>query len=71
MSAPSVVLVESFVAYGRQQLACGHIIDKGDTLIDLRFGNDITSRAISLCSECFAAVGRLGRSASLAASTST
>jgi hypothetical protein len=60
MTTPTVVLVERFIAAGEQTLSCGHRIAKGDTLVDLRFGGDITSRAVSVCESCFDGIGRLG-----------
>ena len=62
MSMPTTIVVERFIAAGPQQLACGHVIAKGDSLVDLRFGaiDDPTARTIGACSDCWNAIGRLG-----------
>ena len=62
MNAPTTITVEHFIAAGRQGLACGHVVEKGDVITDLRFGaaDDVTARVVGMCAACFAAVGRLG-----------
>jgi hypothetical protein len=46
--------VATFVAAGRQQTGCGHIIDRADLLHVVDLGDAVTS----LCEDCWHDVGR-------------
>ena len=50
--------IEHYRAYADQQVGCGCVIAKGETVITVRFGDDITAGAITMCPACLDAIGR-------------
>ena len=48
--------VELFAAAGDQVAHCGHVVRRGDRLVELRVGNV----AACCCATCFADLGRQG-----------
>jgi len=61
MLGADVADVRSYRAAGRQVVGCGHVVEVGEALFEVRLDEEgVTSRSASTCRACLDALGRAG-----------